>query len=368
MCQPHRHRPRGVPWCANRLFRRWILALQDSKQQCTDLHDISAARGLLCLPRATTLSPTSHHITASDPFISTELYTPIPPKNELYTSVLGELLKENRGEYSGNVVMRMKFSNTTVSRSPIQENGPPPLIPNVCTDVVPSDEPSESYPHSRHSKHRKYHDPSDMERHLTFTEPSRIRYIDDDGNCVHDQYVTINYEFTTVDAAVKFQGDIRQKDMIAFFDLNLAWTNVHDLKNSYGHVTGIATVQRLKLWRDRSTFAHSITIYAKKTDGYREYNISSFHHELRRDEKKCQLHLNAPGGRRSSSDTTASKRKLSLPKLKRGLTSSSQQSTSSAASASASTSNSTSHSSANQNSDLDIRFLALEFTEREGKS
>lgn len=197
-----------------------------------------------------------------------------------------------------------------------------------------------------------------MERHLTFTVPNRIRYTTDEGTCIHDQYVTVNYEFTTVSSAIQFQSDVRDRQMVAFFDLNLAWTNVHDLKNSYGHVTGIAAVQRLKLWRDSHSSLHYITIYAKKIDGYREYSIISFDSEIRKDDKKRQIQLNVAGRRRSAPDSTSSsstKRRLSLPKLKRPFTTPSHTPDQSSSSSSA-------HSTP-ITTNLNIRFLSLEFSD-----
>ncbi|KAF0639263.1 hypothetical protein FPSE5266_10956 [Fusarium pseudograminearum] len=142
---------------------------------------------------------------------------------------------------------------------------------------LPSDVPSDIYPHTLHSRHRPYYDASDMERYLTFQEPHRVRYTTDEGVCIHDQYVTIRYEFTTVESSIRFQGDLRRKDLIDFYDADVVWTNVHGRTDGFGKVKGIGAIQRLKLWRDRYTTFHSLSVFANKTDGqYREYDIHCF--------------------------------------------------------------------------------------------
>ncbi|KAL3961690.1 hypothetical protein ACCO45_003213 [Purpureocillium lilacinum] len=121
---------------------------------------------------------------------------------------------------------------------------------------LPSDIPSEIHPHTLHSRHRQYHDPSDMERYLTFPEPHRIRYTTDEGSAS----TTSTY-----------------KDMINYFDVDVVWTNVHGRTDGFGKVKGIGAIQRLKMWRDRYTTFHSISVLANKTDGqYREYDVHLF--------------------------------------------------------------------------------------------
>ncbi|CAG7556745.1 unnamed protein product [Fusarium equiseti] len=94
---------------------------------------------------------------------------------------------------------------------------------------LPSDTPSDIHPHTLHSRHRPYYDASDMERYVTFQEPHRVRYTTDEGICIHDQYITIRYEFTTVESSIQFQGDLRRKDLVDFYDVDVVWTNVHGL-------------------------------------------------------------------------------------------------------------------------------------------
>ncbi|KAF5646307.1 acetate kinase [Fusarium tjaetaba] len=217
---------------------------------------------------------------------------------------------------------------------------------------LPSDTPSDIYPHTLHSRHRPYYDPSDMERYLTFQEPHRIRYTTDEGVCIHDQYVTIRYEFTTVESSIQFQGDLRRKDLVDFYDVDVVWTNVHGRTDGFGKVKGIGAIQRLKLWRDRYTTFHSLSVCANKTDGqYREYDIHSFDGELRgRDDRAKQLRINAAGRRHTSGDDQQhSHRRFSLPHRMRSRT----------------RTNDSSEPRSLQQPTLDIRYLAIQFTERQ---
>ncbi|KAH7160193.1 Acetokinase family-domain-containing protein [Dactylonectria estremocensis] len=216
---------------------------------------------------------------------------------------------------------------------------------------LPSDIPSDIHPHTLHSRHRPYYDTADMERYLTFQEPHRIRYTTDEGVCIHDQYIKLRYEFTTVEGSIQFQGDVRRKDFVDFYDVDVVWTNVHGRTDSFGKVKGIGAIQRLKLWRDRYTTFHSISVCANKTDGqYREYEIHNFDGEVRgRDDRAKQLKLMVHGRRRSTTDEQHHHRRFNLahrmrPRVRTG---------------------SSSESGPSQQP-LDIRYLAIQFTERQG--
>ncbi|QUC17001.1 uncharacterized protein UV8b_01242 [Ustilaginoidea virens] len=159
---------------------------------------------------------------------------------------------------------------------------------------LPADIPSDLHPHTLHSRHRQYHDRSDMERYVAFTEPHRVRYVSDEGLCIHDQYMQVRYEFTSVDGSTQFQGDLRRKDMIDFYDVDVIWTNLHGRTDGFGKVKGVGAIQRLKMWRDRYTTSHSLSFLANKTSGlYREYDVHIFDGELRsRDDRANTLRLN----------------------------------------------------------------------------
>ncbi|XWW93172.1 hypothetical protein V2A60_001101 [Cordyceps javanica] len=209
---------------------------------------------------------------------------------------------------------------------------------------LPSDVPAEVFPHTLHSRHRQYHDPSNMERYVTFTEPHRIRYISDEGVCVHDQYISVRYEFTSVDGSFLFQGDVRRKDLIDFYDVDVVWTNVHGRTDSYGKVKGIGAIQRLKLWRDRYTTCHSLSVLANKTGGsYREYDVHTFEGELRgREDRTKQVRLVVHGRRGSAPESS----RRSLAQRMRPRVRSAGQSADAG--------------------DHDIRYLSIQFTHGEG--
>ncbi|KAM3508448.1 hypothetical protein MY10362_001179 [Beauveria mimosiformis] len=171
---------------------------------------------------------------------------------------------------------------------------------------LPSDVPAEVFPHTLHARHRQYHDPADMERYVTFTEPHRIRYISNEGVCIHDQYISVRYEFTSVNGSLLFQGDVRRKDLVDFYDVDVVWTNVHGRTDSYGKVRGIGAIQRLKLWRDRYTTCHSLSVLANKAGGsYREYDVHIFEGELRgREDRAKQVRLVVHGRRSSAPESS----------------------------------------------------------------
>jgi hypothetical protein len=161
-----------------------------------------------------------------------------------------------------------------------------------------------------------------------------------------DQFIEVKYEFTTIESSWRFQGDIRRKDLVDCFDIDVIWTDSHGRTDSFGNVRGIGTVQRLKMWTDQYNPAHSITIFANRTDGrYREYQVNHFEAEPRsRDDRRRTLRLTAIGRRSSAPEG----RRLSLSSAFR----SRQRSVGGPSSGGAG---------------LDIRYLGVQFSRNEGK-
>ena len=211
------------------------------------------------------------------------------------------------------------------------------------SSTVPSDTPSNIHPHTHHSRHRRYHEPSDMERYVTFQEPHRIRYTTDKGVCIHDDYVRVRYEFTSVDSSKQFQGDLRRRDMVDFYDIDVVWTNIHGRRPGFGSMKGIGVIQRLKMWQDRYTTCHSLSVLASKTDGqYREYEVHHFDREVQIvDEKEKQLQLNVRAPRRKSFTQRMRPRQRSTGSVSNTETSTSPP-------------------------PIDIKYLAIQFTSRKG--
>ncbi|KAG5970066.1 hypothetical protein E4U56_008001 [Claviceps arundinis] len=222
---------------------------------------------------------------------------------------------------------------------------------------LPSNTPSDIHPHTRHSRHRQYHDPSDMERFVTFPEVHRVRYTTDEGVCIHDEYIPVKYEFTSVNGSTQFQGDLRRKDMIAFYDVDVVWTNVHGRTDSFGKVKGFGAIQRLKMWRDRYTTFHTLSVLANKTDSrFREYHVHIFDGELRnRDDRAKQLRLNVQARRGSGPDEPPPQRRFSFARSVRPLLRSTAPDSQSSSEAS---------SSSPSQSPVDIRYLSIQFSSR----
>ncbi|RFU76319.1 acetate kinase [Trichoderma arundinaceum] len=217
---------------------------------------------------------------------------------------------------------------------------------------VPSDVPSDIHPHTLHSRHRQFNDPPDMERFLSFNDHHRIRYTSGEGICIHDQFIPVRYEFTTVESSIQFQGDLRKKDLVDFYDVDVVWSNLQSRTDSFGKVKGIGAIQRLKLWRDRYTTYHSLSVLANKTDHqYREYDIHNFDGELRnRDDRAKTLRLNVHGRRGSVPDEAPSRRTFRIRQRVRSAGQTSQ----------ASPELGPSYAAAS----LDIRYLSIQFTHK----
>ncbi|KAI1845639.1 hypothetical protein JX265_005329 [Neoarthrinium moseri] len=142
---------------------------------------------------------------------------------------------------------------------------------------LPSPSPTETFPHTLHSRHRQFSDPCQLEQYVTFRERHRIRYTSEDGVVIHDQPIEVKYEFTTVESAIHFQGDLRRKDLVDCFDVDVVWTDTQGRTDTFGNIRGIGTVQRLKLWSDRQNTSHSLTIFANRADRrYKEYQVDQF--------------------------------------------------------------------------------------------
>ncbi|KAH7326676.1 hypothetical protein B0I35DRAFT_475301 [Stachybotrys elegans] len=216
---------------------------------------------------------------------------------------------------------------------------------------LPSDIPNQVHPHTLHSRHRQYDDPADLERFVTFPEPHRIRYTNDEGVCIHDQFIQVRYEFTSVESSVRFQSDVRRRDLIAFYDVDVVWTNNHGRTDSFGKVKGIGAIQRLKMWRDRYTTFHSLSVLANKTDGtYREYDVHLFEGDFRtRDDHAKQLRLNVIG-RRGSAPEESPARRFSFPRRRRPRVRSTENV------------NQAGPESGPSHPSIDIRYLCIQFT------
>lgn len=219
--------------------------------------------------------------------------------------------------------------------------------------AVPSPTPSDTIPHTLHARHRQFSDPFQLEQYITFREPHRVRYTNEDGVVVFDQPTEVKYEFTTIESSFRFQGDLRRKDLVDCFDVDVVWTDSQGRTDSFGSIRGIGTVQRLKVWTDQYSSAHSLTIFANRSEGrYREYRVDRFEGEPRaRDERRRTLRLVVQGRRHGSA---SGGRRLSLSSAFRP-----RQRSHSGASASP--------ASGSGIGALDIRYLGIQFSRDEGE-
>ncbi|KAK4250503.1 Acetokinase family-domain-containing protein [Corynascus novoguineensis] len=175
----------------------------------------------------------------------------------------------------------------------------------VLEHFLPSDNPNELFPHTLHAQHRRFGDPRELELYLSFQEPHRIRYTTTDGT-LHDEYIEVKYEFTTIEGSIQLQSDIRKRDLIDWFDVDVVWSDVHRRTDSYGNVRGLGTIQRMKLWRDRYSTFHYLTFYANHRRRWKEYLVDDFERELRqRDDRHKRVQLGVRGARRGSASESS---------------------------------------------------------------
>lgn len=160
------------------------------------------------------------------------------------------------------------------------------------------------YPHTLHARHRPYTDAADIERFLTFRVPHRIRYTGEDGTVSFDGIMQVKYEFTSVDSSVRFQGDVRGKTLLDYYDVDVVWSDTNNRTDRFGNIRGMGLVQRVKLWRDNYSNLHSITVFANRSSRrYHEYDIHWFEAEPKsKDDRAKQLRLTVRGRRGSTSD------------------------------------------------------------------
>lgn len=153
---------------------------------------------------------------------------------------------------------------------------------------------------------------------MTFREPQRVRYTSADGKFVHDEVIEVKYEFTSIEGSARFQGDLRQQDLVDYFDVDVVFSDMHGRTDSLtGAVRGLATIQRIKLWRDRFSPYHCVTFFSNRPSNrrerrYREYLITDFQEEFRiRDDKHRECRLGAIG-RRGSAPNAVRARSFSI--------------------------------------------------------
>lgn len=229
--------------------------------------------------------------------------------------------------------------------------------------IVPTDVPSLVYPLTLHARHRPYSDPGEMELYLTFREAQRIRYTGADGAVIHDEVIEVKYEFTSIDASLRFQGDLRRQELVDYFDVDVIWSDTHSrTDNLTGAVRGLATIQRMKLWRDSYSTFHYFTFYSNRPGSrserrFREYAVTSFEAEVRgRDDRHRQVRLNVRGRRGSAPDNRDRRFSISSPFSRQR-----QRSVGGSSHAQAGSS-----SSSSQASPLDIRYLSIQFSRENG--
>ncbi|KAK5651770.1 hypothetical protein OQA88_11732 [Cercophora sp. LCS_1] len=150
----------------------------------------------------------------------------------------------------------------------------------VLEHFLPSDFPADIFPFTLHAQHRRFGDPREMELYLGFREPHRVRYTTVDG-VLHDEYIEVNYVFTTIESSMQFQGDIRGKDLVDWYDIDVVWSDSHRRTDSYGNLNargarrGSASESSHSHGRERRFSASSL--FRTRSSGTPNHSPSSVH-------------------------------------------------------------------------------------------
>ncbi|KAL8422888.1 hypothetical protein RB596_003242 [Gaeumannomyces avenae] len=227
----------------------------------------------------------------------------------------------------------------------------------VLEHYLPGDSPADTIPLTHHAHHRRFEDPADMELYVSFNGPQRIRYVAADGTPIHDAYIEVRYDFATFENSIRFQSDLRHRELVDFFDIDVVWSDKDERKDRFGAVRGIATGQRVKVWKDMHSLQHCLTFMASD-HRFREYYMSAFEREIRsRDRARKWLRLDVRGRRGSGHDTAPSSRRRSFGLFSRG------RSVDDTAGGQASSSHQPDHGSSSPS--LTIRHLGVQFSRPE---
>ncbi|KAK1828246.1 Acetokinase family-domain-containing protein [Podospora conica] len=182
----------------------------------------------------------------------------------------------------------------------------------VLEHFMSSNHPSEVFPFTLHAQHGRSGDPRDLELYLGFQEPQRIRYTTVDG-ILHDEYIEVNYEFTTVECSAQFQGDLRCQELVDWFDVDVVWSDSHRRTDSHGNVRGLGTIQRMKLWKDRYSATHFLTFFANHRRRWKEFVVGDFEREFRqRDDRHRRVQLDTRGTRIGSASSISRRSNTSM--------------------------------------------------------
>jgi hypothetical protein len=142
---------------------------------------------------------------------------------------------------------------------------------------------------------------------LIFDEPNHVVFFTDEG-IIHDKFITAEYTFTSIEKLHEFEGDLRRKKHMSSFDIQVIWSNKHSEKSGMGSFAGMATLEKLNLWKDqRYPYRHSISFLASKSSGEQEeFKVLSFNRPIKRKHETVWLEKHNGKERRESAVSIAS--------------------------------------------------------------
>jgi hypothetical protein len=142
---------------------------------------------------------------------------------------------------------------------------------------------------------------------LVFDEQDHVVFFTDEG-VIHDKFITAEYTFTSVEKLHDFEGDLRRKKHVSSFDMQVIWSNKHSEKNAMGTFSGMATLEKLNIWKDqRYPYRHSISFLASKSSGeHEEFKVQNFKTPIKRKNETVWLEKHGDRERRGSGVSTTS--------------------------------------------------------------
>ncbi|KAJ2905098.1 hypothetical protein MKZ38_006344 [Zalerion maritima] len=150
---------------------------------------------------------------------------------------------------------------------------------------------------------------------LDIGPPGWTATMDASGVSLHDARIEVKYEFSSYETSYQFQGDLRGKDLIDFFDVDCIYSDQHPRQNSYGAVAGLGAIQRIKLWKDRYGGYYSIAFFANRTNRrYHEHQTHLFDTDIRSvDDAHRRLRLYVRGRRGSAQSSRQASSRFNMP-------------------------------------------------------
>lgn len=174
--------------------------------------------------------------------------------------------------------------------------------------------PPRIFPRTLHSMHLK------EVMHVTFHESHRL-VLRNEERVEFDNTYAAHYIFSSKQKHALFQGDLRGKDLVATFDIDIIRSERSSRK------IGEANFQDLKLWQDRCTpCRHSISFFANSSEKrFLEFRVLWFQSVIVKDANTKTARITFVQRNRGSGDGVRRRASRFLPRRRSVLSQSGSQ-------------------------------------------